>query len=75
MRGILNALCKTRIAQIHEEIKESEWEALKHKIRTHRIKLAETGDQVHYNKEKRDEWRWPGKVIEKDGKAVVIKYL
>ena len=35
---------------------------LKHKVRPHRVE-AEISDEVHYKKEKEDEWRGPGQVI------------
>ena len=48
-------------------------QALRHKIRPHRLEMATIGDEVYYKKDKNDEWRRPGKVIGRDGKVVIVK--
>ena len=45
-------------------------QALKHKVRPHRLEMAAVGDEVYYRRDNTDEWRGPAKVIGRDGKVV-----
>ena len=51
LRRMLDDIHRSRIAHIKQESREKRRQALKHKIRKHRVECAEIGDQVDYKKE------------------------
>lgn len=58
-----NTECRNRIKR-----------ALKERIRSHPINLANIGDYVYYKREKEKQWKGPGKIIGVDGKTVLVKH-
>ena len=73
LRGTLNAIHQARVAHIQMESEDRVRRALKHKIRSHPMELAEIGDEVYYKKDNEDNWRGPGRVLGRDGKVVLVK--
>jgi hypothetical protein len=69
----LNLLHSTRRAYIEAEADERIRRALLNKVRAAE-QFYENGDMVFYNREGRDRWLGPGKVVFQDGKVVFVRH-
>ena len=74
VRKNLNALHLAREQFVKFEANEKIKEALRHNVRVSNIKDLNNGDEVYYKRNNAKEWRGPGKVIDIDGKIVIVKH-
>ena len=65
---------KARQEFIKFESDERYKDALWHNVNTTDINKIKDGDEVYYKRNERDEWHGPGKVIDIEGKTVIVKH-
>ena len=70
----LEAMHKARQEFIKFESDERYKQALRHNVNTTDINKIKDGDEVYYKRNERDEWHGPGKVIDIEGKTVIVKH-
>ena len=74
VRKNLNALHKARQEFTKSESDYRYKQALRRNVNTTDINRLKDGDEVYYKRNERDEWHGPGKVIDIDGKTVIVKH-
>ena len=74
VRRNLNALHLARQEFVKFESDEKIKRALRHNVRKSNIDDLSNGDEVYYKRNDANEWRGPGKVIDIDGKIVIVKH-
>ena len=75
VRKNLNALHKARQEFTKSESDDRYKQALRRNVNTTDINRLKDGDEVYYKRNERDEWHGPGKVIDIDGKTVIVKHV
>ena len=74
VRKNMHAVHIAREAYIKSQSDERVRQALRHNVNTTDINMLKDGDEVFYKRNARDEWHGPGKVIDIDGKVVIVKH-
>ena len=74
VRKNLNAVHKARDDFIKSQSDERVKQALRRNVNITDLNLLKDGDEVFYKRNARDEWNGPGKVIDIDGKTVIVKH-
>ena len=74
VRRNLNALHLARQEFVKFEADEKIRRALRHNVRKSNIDDLKNGDEVYYKRNDANEWRGPGKVIDIEGKTVIVKH-
>ena len=74
VRKNLNAVHKARDDFIKSQSDERVKQALRRNVNITDLNLLKDGDEVFYKRNARYEWHGPGKVIDIDGKTVIVKH-
>ena len=74
VRKNLNALHKARQEFMMFDTDEKILRCLRHKVTPTEIDGLKNGDEVFYKRIDGKEWHGPGKVIDIDGKLVIVKH-
>ena len=74
VRKNLNAVHSARGEFIKSQSDEKVKQALRHNVYPTDLDLLKDDDEVFYKRNARDEWHGPGKIIDIDGKTVIVKH-